>query len=290
MLWKSASASVRLGVKRRKTMKKKNNALLIATFCSIMTCMATITQADGDTPIIREEAKIVIDGVEEVWRLEWINQPSPVCGPDDEYWNTNPCNGFAFGESGDLDLIRKRPGEKDEHFALTPIFAEYGEAPAYNPRQAVLRRWNVLDTDYTKKNSPTFVSMVKARPVIRIIKFADYDHDGRSTEFILQIGTAAGLDMSVVIGISRNEPHLHFFTSVIHPNEPLILQSRHWEALSQTKTAIRVVQIGCGNHGFNGIMKYELKSENGRIHARKLVYECDEANGQQGRLIQDEEF
>ena len=69
--------------------------------------------AESPKPIIREERNIVIDGVEERWRLEWVSTPSPACAPPVEPgWMNCPCEGFAFGERGDLVLVRKKPGQK----------------------------------------------------------------------------------------------------------------------------------------------------------------------------------
>ena len=63
--------------------------------------------AESPTPVIREEHKVVVDGVEEHWRLEWASPPKPACPPDDPVWMTCPCSGFAFGERGNLVLVRR---------------------------------------------------------------------------------------------------------------------------------------------------------------------------------------
>ncbi|MDB4993412.1 MAG: hypothetical protein JWM74_844, partial [Myxococcaceae bacterium] len=48
--------------------------------------------------ILREEKQVVVDGVTETWRLEWIRPPVPVCM--DSTWETCGCAGFSFGEKG----------------------------------------------------------------------------------------------------------------------------------------------------------------------------------------------
>src|SRR5260370_28207431 len=96
----------------------------IALVCLIATMPAFVAFAGDSKPIIREERKIVINGVEELWQLEWANTPTLTCGPEDAEWNTCPCSGFAYGESGDLTLVRKRKGQKDERLHLTPFFTD----------------------------------------------------------------------------------------------------------------------------------------------------------------------
>ena len=89
---------------------------------------STTAFAESPKPIIREERNIVIDGVEERWRLEWVSTPGPAYSPpDNPDWMICPCEGFTFGERGDLVLVRKKPGQKEERLRLGPLFRE---APA----------------------------------------------------------------------------------------------------------------------------------------------------------------
>jgi hypothetical protein len=201
--------------------------------------------------------------------------------------------GFAFGESGGLELRRKRAGHKDERLSLTHVFGAHDtDAPATvaDGPQAVLRRWDERKDDLDKQDSPTFAARVKARPLARIMKFADYNHDGRATEFVLQIGTLpCGKRMSVVVGVSRANPRLHVFSSVERPGEPLVLQAWHWESLRRAKGPVKVIQWPCGDHGYDGVDEYELRANKGNIYAIKRQYECGE-NGQRGRLVKQENF
>src|SRR5512137_1825717 len=163
--------------------------LRIFMLCLAITLNGTTVFAESAKAIIREKHKVVVDGVEESWILQWTSSPNPTCGPEDEDWMTCPCMGFAFGEWGDLELVRKRAGHKDERLSLTRVFGRYeGDVPVTvaDAPQAVLRRWDVHKDDFDEHDSPTFAARVKARPLARIMKFADYDHDGRATEFVLQ--------------------------------------------------------------------------------------------------------
>jgi len=240
--------------------------------------------AESPKPIIREERKIIIDGVEERWRLEWVNTTSPACAPpDNPDWMICPCNGFAFGERGDLVLVRKKPGQKEEHLRLGPLFSE---APA-DIGEAVLQRWDVQARDYDERDIPGFVSRLQARPIVQIMRFGDYDHDGRATEFVLQIGTLpCGKKMSVVIGVSRHNKRLHAFSSVRHPETPLVLQAWHWESLLNAKGPIKVIYWPCGDHASEKEEELELRAEKGRIHVTLREYECKEKG--RGKLIKEE--
>jgi hypothetical protein len=269
-------------------MKKIQNCIVfIALFCGFL-LLIPFTYAGGSKPIVREESKVVVDGVEELWRLEWVTLPQPVCRPEDEDWSYCLCSGFAFGEYGDLQLVRQKPGQEEERFPLTPLFEFADGQPA---PQAVLRRWDEHKDDHKEKNPSALAARVKARPLAKIMKFADYDHDGSSTEFMLQIGTEpCGKRMSIIVGVSRKNPRLHAFTSVTHPEEPLLLQDWHWEALRQAKGSVEVVHWPCSDHGYDGIDEYKLRADNGNIFALKRQYECNEKTGQKGRLLEDKEF
>jgi hypothetical protein len=240
--------------------------------------------------LVREEVKLIIDGIQETWRLEWASPPISACGPENDDWAICPCSGFAFGEAGDLNLIRQRIGHKDERLSVTDLF-KYGDDLVV-PDRTILRRWTVnKEDDFSKSGSPAFISRVKARPNARIMRLEDYDHDGRATEFILQIGTeACGKIMSIVVGISRSNPRLHAFTSVKNPKEPLILQRWHWEELAQTKGPVKVVHWPCGDHGSGEETEYELNAEDGRIHVLARKYICIENDSKRGKLEELNEF
>lgn len=263
--------------------------LLLAVFCISSLLPCTPANAGGKKPIIREEIKVIVDGVQERWSLEWETPPVSACGPDEEDWLTCPCHGFTFGEAGYLNLVRKRKGYKNEIFSLTGLF-RYENNPM--PGRAVLKRWDRKESDNSgDSGSPKFVSRVKSRPRARIMHLNDYDHDGRATEFILQTGTLpCGKEMSVVVGLSRNKNYLHVFTSLKNPEAPLILQRWQWESLAKSKTAVKVVQWPCGDHGSGHEVEYELKADNGSICAAKRVYECSDNDLQRGALKESREF
>jgi hypothetical protein len=240
--------------------------------------------AENPTPVIREEHKVVVDGVEEHWRLEWAGPPSPVCSPDEpDPWSTCPCSGFAFGERGNLVLVRKKPGGEEERFALTQLFDGKFDAPG-NAGEVVLRRWDVDEKDMEASKSPDFAERVRARPVATVMRFGDYDHDGMATEFLSQIGTLpCGKKMSVAIGVSRQNPRLHAFRTTEHPERPLVLQAGQWEALHQAKGSVKVMDWQCGDHGYDAERELELYVDTNGIHATISTYECDQ-DGRRGKF------
>jgi hypothetical protein len=267
----------------------KNNIIL---FILLITFMFPPAFSEGieKNPVLREEVTLKVDGVVEVWRLEWMGTPVPACEPEGDAWYTCPCMGFAFGEAGDLDLVRKRAGQKDERFSLTRLF-RYGEAPgpSYDRVWTVLPRWK-NHTDDDKIGSSALPSEVKARPIIKIIKFGDYDHDGRATEFLLQIGNLpCAKSMTLAVGISQKNPHLHAFTSFKSPDKPLILQKEQWEALRNSTDRISVVNWPCGDHGLDGEEEYMLQSKSGTIYSTRRTYLCTQ-DDKRGQLQEEEEF
>jgi hypothetical protein len=267
--------------------------LCIVILCGLSISIPTRVYSASTKTVIREEVVIVIDGIEERWSLEWVKPPVPHCSPGDDDWMICPCNGFAYGERGDLELVRKRQGKEEERFSLTRLF-EYGDnfpVLADDKRQAILMKWEPRKDDIGNYKLPGFIVEVSARPLAKIMNFGDYDHDGRATEFMLQIDTLpCGKRMSVIVGISRKNSQLHFFTSVTHPEEPLILQDWQWEALRRATGSISVVQWPCGDHGADGIDEYELRADNGNIFALKRQFQCNIESGQKGRLLGEEEF
>src|SRR5690242_1270555 len=90
--------------------------------------LAGLVQAQTQ-PLVRENRTVRVDSIVEQWVLQWQAPPQPVCGPEDPSWFTCPCQAFAFGERGHLDLVRKRPSHPDETFPLSPLF-DYGEIPS----------------------------------------------------------------------------------------------------------------------------------------------------------------
>lgn len=238
--------------------------------------------------ITREEAPVGVGATSERWALEWRRPPSSICGPDDPSGAlTCPCSGFAYGETGELDLVRRAPGRPDERLALTPFFSE-GENPAEDTQLAVLQRWPVLDSDDAAIDSVDLGPTIRARPVTRVMVLGDYDHDGRATEFLLQVSAGpCGHQASVLVGVSTANPSLHAFTSVAHPAQPLVLRPELWELLRRSGGEATGVEWPCGDHGAETRTEVRLWAGPAGIDGVRSEYECA-ADDARGRLVSSE--
>lgn len=154
------------------------------SFCVVISLAVVAAFPQSRSPVVREQKKVMVAGTEERCRLEWRTPPSTECSPDDPDWSTCPCMGFAFGERGDLVLVRKKRGKAEERLALAPYFSGDFDRQGKN-QEAVLRRWDVRAKDLEGQDSPDFVARVCARPIAGVMRLCDYNHDGQATEFIL---------------------------------------------------------------------------------------------------------
>jgi len=231
---------------------------------------ALISRVGSDSSLIREVRRVVVDSLIEEWRLEWRTPPVPACDSSYELI-VCPCDGFAFGEEGELDLVRKARGRAEERLPLTPYFKSLGERDL-----AILQKWPRYRNDADSADSATLLRRVKSRPIVSIMNFADYDHDGRATEFVLQIGAiACGHRQAVLVGISRQVPHLHVFGTVAHPSTPIVLQHpEEWRNLLKARGHVTLVEWPCGDHGGELESDYELHLTPGGIRAFEILRSC----------------
>ena len=134
-------------------------------------------------PLERERQRVVIGAVTETWELRWKAPPKPACEPSDVSL-TCPCTGFAYGEGGDLRLVRIRNGEEIDGLELTPLFEN---ADVNLGNIAIVQRWKPnYEMDFKASEKDDFRDVVARRPVAKIMDFIDYDHDGRRSEFYLK--------------------------------------------------------------------------------------------------------
>jgi len=226
--------------------------------------------------IIREEVGVLVGGTHERWSLEWRGRPTEICSPGSEVATTCPCDGFAYGETGAVDLVRRRTGERDERLSLDPLFKNADGGPV-GPTAPVLQRWPMLVSDIGggEGDSAALDRQVRARDVVRLMIPGDYDHDGQATEFLLQVGTApCGKRKMVLVGVSKAQPTLHAFASVAHPDRPLILDDRVWRELLSAKGEASAVEVECGDHGAKTLTELTIAASAGAIDGSRAVYEC----------------
>lgn len=237
------------------------------------------------TSLIREEQQVMVNGNREFWRLQWKSPPKPACAPEDgEDSITCPCSGFAYGESGELDLVRVLNDREIDRLELSSFF----EGTGVSEGAAILRRWEFNSKDLDEYNRDGFAERVRARPIATIMRFKDYNHDGKSTEFFLQTEAGpCGKTGGIVVGVTPSSPHLHAFATVAHLKKPLTMHEWEWEALLKAKVPTEVADWPCGDHGSETQTFLTLHAKNGAIHVILREFEC-RGNDKRGRLIRKE--
>jgi hypothetical protein len=235
------------------------------------------------TSLMREEQSVTVNGVKEVWQLTWINKTHEVCEPSDASL-TCPCEGFAYGEGGELDLVRLRKNVEFDLLPITPLFEEQfgGEG-----RIAVVQRWEPDRDKDLRTSLEDLPAVVGKRPSVQVMHFADYDHDGFQNEFYLQTEAApCGKSVGIVIGISKTNPTLHVFGTASKPGKPLYMQKTAWEGLRDASGPIEFVHWRCGDHGSEEQTTLRLHWSTAGIDGTRLQFAC---NGfEPGRLLQEE--
>jgi hypothetical protein len=236
------------------------------------------------TNLIREEQTITINGVPEVWRLEWKQQPKAFCPADDELSAMCPCVGFMFGNTGAMDLVRLRDGQEVERLSLGKFFSEYNNLAVMPGRQ-----YRDADDDYfLHHNLSALLADLTKRPLTKIMDLADYDHDGQATEFFMQTEVqSCGHRNGIVVGVSKSNPHLHAFGTALHPNTPLHLEPREWEKLRDSTTTGWIVDTPCNDHGSDGQLELQLMASPAGIREMSREYDCTGSNGLRGRLLKE---
>lgn len=115
--------------------------------------------------------------------------------------------------------------------------------------------------------------------------FGDYNHDGNPTAFFLQTGVEpCGKILGIVVGVTPTHPRLHAFGTALHPNEPLVMHRKEWEALLGSRGPTEVLDWPCGDHGSDTETDLELSATNEGIHAVRREFACTET-GKRGRLL-----
>jgi hypothetical protein len=214
----------------------------------ITTFICSFNAPGQNRPLVREEQSVMVDGTEEVWRLKWKSVPKPFCD-DATRPPTCPCTGFAPGERGDLDLIRLRRGTEIDRFNLTKLFK--GSSISGTEVEAAVQRAD------------------------RVIHLGDYNHDGLATEFFLQTDALpCGKRFGVVAGITKDNPRLHAFATVGHPDIPLVMRIDEWEKLRRATGTVNTVDWNCGDHGGVEQIEFELHWSPKGIDGLRRTYAC----------------
>lgn len=230
--------------------------------------------------LVREQKLVVVDASKETWMLEWQAAPLPMCGAEDVSTALScSCSGFAYGEAGQLILVRLRRGVSREVLDLTPFFK--GEASP-GGGIAVLQRWRPVpatahdeDDDWHHGSDFNFTKRVQARGTVEVMRIGDYNHDGRASEFLLQVGTQpCGRQVMVLVGISRLNSRLHVFASAEAPTVPLEMGPRVWDAVRASARPARVVEWPCGEQENEVESTITVAVRRGIFHVRGDTRAC----------------
>jgi len=142
---------------------------------------------------------------------------------------------------------------------------------------AIVPRWAPLVGDIG--TDPTSEALA-SRPLVEIIKFGDYDRDGRATEFPLQIRATSCHTQTVLIGISKLRPTLHAIGTKQAPDKALVLEHfEDWAKVLATPN-VSIVQWECGDHGAPEEMSLEIRATRGTLSARSIVRQCADESQQ----------
>ena len=231
-------------------------------------------------PDVREEQQVEVDGVTETWQLLWTSALHHSECSDHAMAITCPCQGFGYSEAGDLDVVRFRAGAEVERLHVKPYFREW------SGNDVVVQRWALLDSDTDEIPQST----IAKRPTVQVMNFGDYDHDGGRTEFYFQTASVpCGKSYGVVIGVSKQNPHLHAFGTASKPNDPLYLQKREWEALRNASEAVTTLDWQCGDHGSETEKTLLLGWSAAGISGTMREYDCP-GGAKNGKLVKQSEL
>jgi hypothetical protein len=258
-------------------------ALLVSVIAAVALGGASTPPAEH----IREQRTVTVGGVKEVWRLVWTGKPSLMCSPHEaEMAITCPCSGWAYGEAGDLSLVRLRDGKPVDRMRLGPLYGKYDyPAGEVAPGQAYLQRWAVRDGDWDRRQDSTLAAEIMRRRPTTIMQLADYDHDGRATEFLIQVGTLpCGKRQFAAVGVSAKAERLHALGSPAHAGKALVMPLRAWQALLKTARPKPLIIWECDDHGSEVRSVLEVSAQGGVIRAVDRDYGCQSA-GTAGRLM-----
>jgi hypothetical protein len=256
-------------------------------FAAATGCLLTASAAAQEyTSLVREQKAVLVGGVRETWRLQWDAPPLPACGPEDlEVALGCQCTGFAYGEAGKPTLMRLRRGHAPERLELAPFFKGQG-APG-GAGMAVLQRWRPKpaaahdeDDDWHHAADFDFMKRVQARGEADLLRFGDYTHDGRASEFLLQVGLRpCGRPQLVLVGVSRFNPRLHVFAAAEAPAEPLVLPAEAWAALRKGTKPVQTVESSCADPGSEVESTLTVSVQRGVFHLQRESKSCPRPSG-----------
>ncbi len=225
---------------------------------------------------IREERHMRVGDKDEIWRLEWDGNPSHGCMPkdpvdpktEDDYdvagqW----CSGIDYCELGArLFLTRSINGQVIDELEIKRIDGDQlQDGPC-------LPKWPMYEGDgelYSKYPWDKFIQEVRLRPLVDIMRFHDYNHDGLDAEFVLFAGWGSAGDTKhyVLIGLPSPKSKLQVFGTVENPSSPIKFGKRSaWEKVRAAKLGEPVITKSCDGSLGGPCWEYEVVSSTNGFH------------------------
>jgi hypothetical protein len=243
------------------------------------------TAVEYPSPLVREQLRVRVHGQDENWQLTWKAAPRPYCEPYDTSL-TCPCEGFAYGEVGDLEIRRFRGRANTDSFQIASVFEKF---PHRTDNGVKVARWPSKRDDYAIAANDKFAQLVAKRPVVQVMNLGDYDHDGEKAEFYLQtVSEPCGKSEGVVIGVPRGRLQLQAFGTIRNPDKPLYLLKTAWEALRNASQPVEVVEYPCGDHGRETESRVWLRWTAEGIDGTRREYSCPAEAGSSQRLLREQ--
>ncbi len=119
------------------------------------------------------------------------------------------------------------------------------------------------------------------------MNFADYNRDGLSAKFLVQVGTMpCGKHQFAAVGITKANPHLHALASVAHPKTPLMMPLNAWQALLKSPDPTVVSIWDCGDHGSEERREFVVSADSGDIRVKDRLFSCP-ADNQPEMLVEE---
>ena len=180
----------------------------------------------------------------------------------------------SFGSSG-----QNRPGRLLEY--PLPSVREEADAISRTEDEAAVQRVAPFESDW---KSASDTPDLTGRPVVQVMHLGDYNRDGLATDFFLQTDAKpCGKHYGVVLGITRDNPRLHAFGTVGHPEIPLSMESDAWEKLRTATAPVKTIDLLCDDHGSDEQVGLELRWSPKGIDVGRRTCAC--AGNVRGNLL-----
>lgn len=224
--------------------------------------ISEISQASENKVNIVDSAQVQGGKIIETWTLAWIGNTQQVCGLESEVYESCLCEGFRFGQTGNLMLYRSINGKTIDSLKMPP-HEDYENESQYS--------------QYDQKLYISDSSHLKSLQKRSILQLRDYVNDGHSKIFPYLIGSGApcGHSKWVLIGTTKKNQKLHILNN---QNSNVIFDGK--DAVISLATRDTFVQntIPCGDHAAEFNTKTVYIKYKGNISSESYNISCLDIN------------